>query len=609
MPLRSVAPIRSTDSDTVYVARRMLGTAGVRFTTPKLRSGRPILHGYTPAQAAKLLATMRLLEARAQDAAEAALLPKSRRERSRVRSLARAAAPAGVQISAPVVSKGDNSASVSISASVDNGAGDRTTVKATIEARVEADGRAVGDVEVGLTRQDQSGITKGDTIRATILGGDADYCPSGTGEIRYAKPYSLSQTGTFSQQFGPINSGTVTTVRSASGNSTGLGRLSTQATLEPIPFKVTVNSSLSLRGSGLAGVLAGVLGAQFSMKATAVASGTINPATGAISRSARFDVRTSGTGDAAKRATAAKLALDEARSIIGTQYAHFKAVEKRARDGECTRLDFSPAAGAAVGPGATIPVKASLDLKSSGQNVPAPVSWTMTPVVGGVSPTSGTANGMDTTVTGAAPVSGTTARIMYRAVSRAGISTGEWTGVDSPFPATYTGTLEYQHMIPSPQTTFTGAATVTYRLGTVNTLPDGMKIAIYSVEASNVTSIGQTSTVPSVPTDCTFTYGPLAPGAPQTLETSDVEIQVTPPGVWSAAVKLGVDLGDRVGTAVCPGFPTAWDVNPKFLLNTRTPTGALRAMDPKGEIVGVGVPDTLGNVGTGSASWNLQPGG
>ena len=604
-PARVVAPIRSTDSDATYAAKRVFGTGGVQFAMPKLKNGAALRQAYTPAQAARIVATFRALEATGVAAAVSAVAPRSGTARSLRNRAARIDAPAGVTISEPTVTVTDRSASVSMTATTDDGAGTSTTITAGIEARINDDGTATADVRFGTKITDPSGVVNGAESAMTVLGKNADYCPRANGEIRYAEPFNSTSTSTISQQLGPINSGTITTVRSTSANSTGTGRMNVDATLLPIPFRVKATATLSMQGNGLIGAVGGVLGSFYTMSATATGAGTIDPKTGAIKGDARFDVRAAGSGTPAGRASAARLALDEVRTQVGRQYAHFKMVEMRARAGDCTRLVFKPTSGAALASGETKAVTASLHDRNAGARVPNPVMWTVSAQRGKVTPTTGTKGELATKVTGIAPKAGTTASITYKAVSRVGISTAVWKGVDSPFPKSYSGTIEYRSVIPSPETIFAGSATVVYRLSSATTNPDGSKLALYSVESFSVTSIEQTSMAGG----CTFTYGPLAPGAPQTAETSDVEIQVTAQGAWSAAALLGVALGDRVGTAVCPPpLVMPYEPTPKFMLNTRVPSGGLRPMDANGPIVAVGATDTLGSVGNSTATWNLQPG-
>jgi hypothetical protein len=604
-PFRSVAPIRSTGSDATFIARRMLGTDGIEFPLPKLRNGAAIRSAYTPAQARRIEAALRAVETEGLAAAVGALAPKSGLARLHERRAARAlrAAPAGVVVSQPVTTINSTSASISITATVTNGTGDTTTITAGLDARINPDGTATADMNFGTSRSDASGITRGSEARGNILGKDADYCPSSTGVIRYTEPTSFSSTDTISQQLGPINSGTVTTVRSSKGTATGTGRLNPDATLAPIPFRISTTSTLSMRGNGLIGAIGGVLGSFYAMSATATASGTINPKTGAIDSSSRFDVRTTGTGSPEMRAAAARQALDEARSLVGRQFDHFKKVERWARAGDCTYIQFEPGSGAQLGAGQTTTVRATLRMRSDAQAVvPKPVSWTMTASRGKVAPAKGSENEMRTTVTGVGPFANKTAIVAYRAVSRAGISRETWVGLDSPFPKTYSGTISYRSLIGS--IVDASSAMVTYQLTSSTNNPDGSKSAWYEAVASDVTSSELT-----INDQCTFTYGPTDPGDPQDRKAGDLEINVSPDGAWTAGALLDVALGTKTGTGSCPPptVPPPYNPNPKFFLNTRSYGGALQAIPPRGAFTATDVAGTA-FAGTSTASWSLLPG-
>jgi hypothetical protein len=365
---------------------------------------------------------------------------------------------------------------------------------------------------------------------------------------------------------------------------------------------VSASRTQSLTGTGVVQVAGSILGKLFSMSATATAAGTINPRTGAIESSSRFDVRTTGTGPAALRASVAKAALDEARRMIGTQYKDLKEVERKARAGECTKLVFNAASGSKLAPGAKIAVRATQQA-NDGQDARNPVMWTIAATHGKVTPANGTKNDIATSVTGAAAKNGATAVVQYKAVSRLGIEKGTWTGIATPYPKTYSGTIEYDFNYVPTGNAFVHekrTATLAYALDSVTNNPDGSTSLWYTATSATVTSASYDDWVP-----CTSSVNL----GTNIIKSGDVEIIITAAGAWKGAMQIDIDMGESMVT--CPPPIPSTSHTMKTLFNSRTSDSIpqLRPMEPKGPVAGTATGEQLYSFGvTGTGTWNLTPG-
>lgn len=593
----AVKQIVPTTSNATWFATRLYGLAGVRPAQLKLTGGAQLFSTLTTAEAQHVVAAAAQAESILKAAALTALeTRKSRRGRSG-RSVGRAIGD--VTYSEPTVNVTETAtsmqASAELSATVDLGAGKSTKLTVDIDARKTGDAEAVFKVGIDFENNDGAGVTSGYGAKMQLLGGKYDVCPSIKGEVRYTMPASLTSSDRLSEKLGPIDLGFVNSARSTKSMSKATVVMNADATLPAIPFSITVTSRQSFVGQILA-----VFGAKHSYTAVATARGSIDPKSGMPSASTVFDVRTVGGGlkeDAGIRSKLARESLAETRELMGKMVKHFRDVEKRARGGECTKLQFDPASGATLARNAKRRVEASLRSKVEGNaSVPTPVRWTVTSSLGTVTPASGTTNGLPTTVTGAkVATGGVTARVTYRAVSRAGISTGQWVGTETAYPKIYAGTYSDDQSL-NGITTEHRAANLAYALQTVTNNPDGSTQLWYHATTATVTAATYSDT---------FGCSSAIVLGTNRIVAGDVEIIISKAGTWTGAMQIDIDMGTQ--TITCPSpIPPSQGIM-KALFNSRTSDAvpALRPMDPRGPITGSLTYDTYGR--TGSGTWRLDP--
>ena len=493
----------------------------------------------------------------------------------------------------------DGSVSGTVGHTVTNG---ETSARMEIEvgARKQGDSFKL-DVGLGVETDDGKGTKSGNKFQLKDMSKKAaPLCPSPTGEIDLDELYGAIVTE--SQTFGGARAhlGTVRKATHVSLGATAKAQLGPDARLQP--YTMTVTASFDHVQSGQ--VLAFFQG-RFRFVASGTFNGTVNPSTGSVSGgSMTTNGRVAdGTVNAAERAEAeGKLRSSIEKMLKDANdrlLADLKKIESRARNGECTRIEFRPGSPSKLKPNASQDVDVQLVAKvlsgQSSREVPVKVGrWAATPAKGSVTPRTSNVARPTLAVKGASK-GPQTAVINVKAVSPAGISQDSWIGTDKEeagFPAAYAGTVTLSSNLQGAWVE-TWKANVTYTRKTQQTNPDGSKQAEYALTAASVPSHTGKGT-------CNWSTSDSKP----TIKAGDLEIQVSAAGKWTSAFLVDLLLAQTQMT--CPPAP-AVPLKPKAFLNSRAKPSALRPMEPKGQIKASNVTDVNGIDPT--ASWDLDPKG
>lgn len=272
-------------------------------------------------------------------------------------------------------------------------------------------------------------------------------------------------------------------------------------------------------------------------------------------------------------------------------------MEKRAQDGECTKLIFNPATPGDLAPNGNVNVTSRLET-IAGESVQK-VKWTATATKGSVSPANASTAQPSWTITGAAD-GPEVARIPVRAVSPAGISELPWVG-GLTFPPSYSGSVslrtDFNGLVEDWQGTFTWVRS------SIQQNPGKTQLVRYVLSAGTVSAF--TASLSTGSAVCTGG----STGQSGAVVFGDLEILVDPAGAWRSAFQVDVDAADFPLTFMPPPSPPLPHAAKAVLNSRQMPGSLLRPMTAAGPISATNVTD-VGPVTVllSTASWNLQPG-
>lgn len=475
--------------------------------------------------------------------------------------------------------------------------GNTASITLEVTGRI-ADGAVAIDFGVGVTTQSAEGLitTVGVTAKDFTSSSTAS-CPTADGAIRLDDKWDVTVRKSDTARQGNTTLGTVRTGGASKGKVTATARMSPDAKLTPFPFAITQTLDVAVSTQIL-----GFVSTQTRTVATGSLSGTIDPSSGQIAGgAAKVNVVFTGPGDAAsvvRAKVSARIEMEKSlRETAGRLLKSAQAVEKRARDGECTKIVFNPTTPGDLPPNGNVNVGSRLETKA-GEKVPQ-VKWTASAAKGSVSPASSPNAEPSWSVTGAAE-GPETANIPVRAVSAAGISEVPWIGGQA-FPRTYSGSASLRFAAGSSVDNWAG--NFTWVRSSIQQNPDKSQLARYTLTSGTVNSYTHETTV------ATGVCRGQAAGSSGNVVFGDLEIFVDAAGAWRSAFVVDIDVADFPVT--CPPPLPEIILPAKSVLNSRQSPGfVLRPMTAGGPIAATNVTDVgIVNPAISSiASWSLQPG-